>query len=73
MNKKMKGVMKRAILIVTAFFCLGVLPCLASPVAQVKSRVHRFPSVKEGTQISHTFVVKNTGDQELKILNVLPP
>ena len=73
MIKKMNGIMKRLILLITAFFCLGVLPCFAAPALEVKSRVYRFQPVKEGTHISHDFFVKNIGDETLEIIRVLPP
>ena len=59
---------------------LGVLvlwfqaaPCFSTPRAEPVVPVFTFDSLPEGEPIDHTFVIKNTGDSDLNILNVLPP
>lgn len=45
----------------------------AGPVAVFESPVHTFELIPEGTHIDHVFTVKNKGDADLNITNVLPP
>ena len=46
---------------------------LAGPVAVFESPVYTFESIPEGTHIDHVFTVKNNGDADLNITNVVPP
>ncbi|MFH2092062.1 MAG: hypothetical protein ABIJ31_06835 [Pseudomonadota bacterium] len=72
--------MKKKIIIVSTLF---VVVCLvqsywmqsgwAQPVAIAQDPVYTFEPVAEGTHITHEFIIKNTGDIVLKILDVLPP
>jgi hypothetical protein len=52
---------------------LSALPCAAAPVAEPVKPVFEFSPLVEGQKISHTFVIRNTGDTVLNILDVLPP
>jgi uncharacterized protein (DUF58 family) len=51
----------------------GAAPALAQPEVTVDAPVYTFEPVFEGSHVTHTFVVKNTGDTPFKILEVLPP
>lgn len=58
-------------------FCL-VQPYLfqlgwAQPIATAIDPVYTFETVPEGTRVTHEFVIKNTGDTLLTIIDVLPP
>ncbi|MFH2061121.1 MAG: hypothetical protein ABIJ59_19830 [Pseudomonadota bacterium] len=58
-------------------FCL-VQPCLlqfgwTQPIASVPEPVYTFETIPEGTHVTHEFVIKNTGDTLLTIIDVLPP
>lgn len=48
-------------------------PCWAGPKATVDGTVHTFEPVMDGSRISHTFVIKNTGDSVLEIKKVEVP
>lgn len=67
--------MKKIILtlLVVALFAFPALPCLAGPKLDVPEPVYTFKTVPEGEQILHEFVVRNTGDTDLNITDVLPP
>jgi hypothetical protein len=52
--------------------CLPVMG-YAGPVAVVDEPVYEFESVPDGVKVSHVFVIKNAGDADLLIENVLPP
>ena len=41
------------------------------PVAFISNPDYKFPSVLEGTEITHEFVIQNNGDAVLNIENVL--
>ena len=47
-------------------FCIS-LPAFATPKISVDSLKHEFGENWEDTQVTHTFTVENTGDQELVI------
>ncbi len=47
-------------------------PAQAQPRAEIPVTVHDFGQVREDMALGYTFVIKNTGDQELKILEVDP-
>ncbi len=53
--------------------CLMSSWAIAGPVAVIDEPVFTFKSVPEGTRIEHVFIIKNTGDTDLNIENVLPP
>lgn len=58
-----------------AFLVLGltwVLPAQAQPKAEVTETKHDFGQVREDMSLVHSFAVKNTGDQDLRILDVDP-
>lgn len=42
----------------------------ASPSVYIRAETYRFPAVLEGTEVEHTFKLKNSGDGQLDILNV---
>lgn len=65
-------IFKLLILVLSTMLCLNSWAA-AGPVAEVQTPVYKFEAVPEGTHIYHEFVVKNKGDQELEIENVLPP
>ncbi len=41
-----------------------------TPSIYIRSETHQFRPVLEGTEIEHTFKIKNRGDAQLEILNV---
>ncbi|MBI4776666.1 MAG: DUF1573 domain-containing protein [Deltaproteobacteria bacterium] len=55
--------------ILLVVFCLSV-PAFAEPKISVDSLKYEFGEHWEDSQISHTFTVENTGDQELIIEKV---
>ncbi len=67
--------MKKILLIVAGLMAAVFLPgwVAADPVAVVESPVYTFESVPEGVKIHHAFVIKNSGDVDLKIENIVPP
>lgn len=73
--KEIFGQMKKAIYTAVCVIVMAALPgsVLAGPVAVVESPVFEFDFVPEGVRVDHEFVIKNTGDAELEIENVLPP
>lgn len=74
-SKRGMILMKRQWLVLLGVVILWfqVAPCLAVPRAEPVASVFTFDSLPEGEPIDHTFVIKNTGDMDLNILNVLPP
>jgi hypothetical protein len=50
----------------------GVFPAQAQPQADIPVTVHDFGQVREDMALNHTFIIKNLGDKELKILEVDP-
>ncbi len=44
----------------------------AAPAVEIAEPEYDFGEIDEGGQVVHTFKVKNSGDAELKILNVRP-
>ena len=73
--KKMVGQMKKAIYTALFIIVTAALPGLApaGPVAVVESPVFEFEPVPEGVRVDHEFVIRNNGDEDLEIENVLPP
>jgi len=67
--------MKKLFIILCVFLAVAfsALPCTATPKAVFVDSVFEFSSLPEGEKIVHEFIVKNTGDSDLNILNVLPP
>lgn len=57
---------------VLAVFCL-TQKGIAQPVANIEAPVYQFDPVPDGVRVDHEFVIKNDGDSELHIENVLPP
>jgi hypothetical protein len=47
-------------------------PAAAKPVLEIPSPRHDAGTHWEGEVVSHTFQVKNSGSEELRILNVKP-
>ncbi len=45
----------------------------ATPRAEVVNPVYTFDTVPEGTRVSHEFILRNTGDDLLTIIDVIPP
>ena len=61
--------------LVTAFLVLGpagVFQAQAQPKAVLSETAHDFGQVREDMSLTHTFVVKNPGTQDLQILEVDP-
>lgn len=60
--------------VIICFVICSLPVCVVSaPVVQIDQPVHTFDSIPEGQKIIHRFVIKNTGDELLKILNVSHP
>lgn len=68
MKKKTLGV----ITVLFAVFCLAH-PGMAQPNVVIENPVFTFDSIPEGVHVPHEFIIKNTGDTQLRILKVLPP
>ena len=56
----------------TLLLALGVSSAQAQPRADIPVTVHDFGQVREDNDLSHTFVIRNFGDQNLRILEVDP-
>lgn len=58
-------------------FFLGLLICpytgMAGSKIEIYEPVFQFDPVPEGVLVSHSFVIKNTGDALLRIEKVTPP
>lgn len=67
--------MRKLSIVLTVFLAvvLFTLPCTATPKAEPVDAVFEFSPLPEGEKISHEFIVRNTGDTDLNITNVLPP
>lgn len=50
----------------------GVSPVWAQPRADIPATIHDFGQVREDQALNHTFVIRNFGDQDLRILEVDP-
>lgn len=46
---------------------------LAAPKAVPQAPVYEFVPVPEGQGLTHEFIIKNLGDEVLKIEDVIPP
>lgn len=44
----------------------------ASPTIRVDRPVHNFGSITQGKKLDHTFIIRNSGDSPLKIVNIRP-
>ncbi len=65
---------KKTILTVFLFFAwVFPYPGMAQQKAEITDPVFTFDTVPEGTHVSHSFVIKNTGDALLIIEKVSPP
>jgi hypothetical protein len=67
--------MRKLLMIPTVFLAVVLfgLPCGATPKAVPVEAVFEFSSLPEGEKITHEFIVRNIGDTDLNITNVLPP
>ena len=65
-----KTIISIIVLVIAACFPLFAV---AGPVVLVESPKFVFEEVPEGVRVDHEFVVKNIGDADLEIKNVLPP
>ncbi len=65
---------KKTILTIIFLFAL-IFPCevIAQQKAEIANPVFSFDPVPEGVHVSHTFIVKNTGNALLTIEKVVPP
>ena len=59
-------------LLLICFFWLGTAVAYSAPKMVVPEPIHDFKEVKEGAVITHTFTVRNEGDQVLEIKAVKP-
>ena len=66
---KKKTLLAAVIIFVLAFPYTGI----AKPKTEIADPVFTFEPVPEGVHVSHTFIVKNTGDTVLTIEKVNPP
>jgi hypothetical protein len=51
---------------------MGAVPVLASPRAEIPEATHDFGKVFEDQELTHTFVIRNTGDATLQITYIDP-
>lgn len=67
--------MKKKTILMAIFLVAWVFPyeCIAGQKAEIENPEFNFEPVPEGTHVSHTFRVKNTGDALLTIEKVMPP
>lgn len=67
--------MKQKLLFLAIWCVVCFLPVIsaAGPVAVIEEPVYTFESIVEGQYVEHEFVIKNSGDAPLKIIDVLPP
>lgn len=59
-------------LLLSLFWSSGSLVAAAGARAEIPQTGHDFGQVWDHQELSHTFIIKNTGDQPLKILEVDP-
>ena len=59
----------------TLILVLLVFPAtvMAGPKAMAEAPVYEFAPVPEGQGFNHAFIIKNLGDDPLKIVDVIPP
>lgn len=75
---KASGFYRRSYRVGLSIGLLALLGAVGAPLAQAQPRaevpetVHDFGKVREDMTLSHTFVIKNTGDQNLQIIEVDP-
>ena len=62
--------MFRNTLLITLFLCATSFAHLAQPKLELKESSFDFGDIKQGKTVSHTFVIKNTGNVSLKITDV---
>jgi hypothetical protein len=60
------------LLLLLLFTPAGVSPVQAQPRVEVPVTVHDFGKVREDMSLGHDFVIRNRGNQDLKILEVDP-
>ena len=67
--------MKKINIIIAMLFGLFCLPYqgMAQQKVEIDNPIFTFESVPEGVHVIHEFIIKNTGDTLLHIINVLPP
>lgn len=73
MNKTFQKTIALSLMALVAAAGLLTAPAWAAPKAEPVDGVYEFLPVPEGQHLTHTFVVKNTGDTDLSILSVIPP
>ena len=56
--------------ILTAFLCSVADTIAAGPQALLPESIYEFSSVVEGTQVTHSFVLQNRGNELLKIFKI---
>ncbi len=68
----LKTTQKWVIMLAAAAFwvSIGVSAAQAEPVAVAPEPSHTFPSVVEGKEVVHEFVIQNKGDETLEIQKV---
>ena len=68
--KKKSILFSFSVIVTVLFFGAGAW---AQPAVSIDDPVYRFDPVMEGSHVAHSFIVKNTGDSTLTILDVQPP
>lgn len=63
----------KIIILVFLVLVLSVSQGICAPKVLVEEPVHSFETIPEGSRVKHVFVIKNTGDEVLKILGIRPP
>lgn len=63
--------MRVALLIISALVLLTGA-AFAAPAIKVDNPVHNFGTITQGKKLDHTFIIRNSGDAPLKIINIRP-
>lgn len=62
----------RLLLLIISGIILLTESVFAAPVIRVEHPVHNFGTITQGNKIDHTFIIRNSGDSPLKIVNIRP-
>jgi copper(I)-binding protein len=62
----------RLLLSITLAILLLTGTAFATPVIKVEHPVHNFGTITQGNKLDHTFIIRNSGDSPLKIVNIRP-
>lgn len=58
--------------VIMAVLFFMALPAAAAPAVSVTEPVFEFSQVQEGVDVTHDFILENTGDTTLEIIKVAP-